>query len=738
MIHWLLRRPPHYSEIQPNLAGTPCDYDKVFVDVRLKANDIVYLLAAYGELYGWGYVNKRESYRDDELNGRAYRVTVMRSVVHQSLLSVEEVKRAPELEELYTRSEPNLIELTAAQVNAFNRLLRSKGVTAPADVGVSESDIKPAHIHTFPSVQFSAEEKLWLETAYEKLKAGREVDPTEMLVELWGKVPEDFDYRKIDGRLMNFGTRVTLLGVLHVDPSTEFVDETDRVIRFIRELIRKNPGIERVTAEEVSEGTIIQEDRVAVIFSFMHDLGPFWNGASGSGGRPGYTSVTIKEERVKRAYLSYKGVDHLIERFYKDKESKRPETKALIDSEQIELHENIGLEDRFSPSRTTDRTTEPTDSRNVFVVHGRNLEARNSLFRFLRSIGLRPLEWSQAIQLTGKASPFIGEILDVAFSKAQAVVVLMTPDDVAQLQEPLRSPHDPPYEVQLTGQARPNVLFEAGMAMGRSPDRTVIVELGTLRPFSDIAGRHTVKLSNDSAARQELAQRLATAGCAVDLSGKDWHTEGSFNLKPVTSEAETSPAHSEEGTQVIQAGTTLTDESISIKEASQTARLRLDFDLEITREAWLKSAQGVLAAEQELETLFSELEQRVKRLGELNKRLELSFERNGREECTISSIISRRNIYWRYHPYRVPDSLENSRLVVGDPMPMSLIKVTALLLRFNGKLNRTSESYDIQIDEHGRIGWLEREEMHQFLTSAELADRCLGHILKRQPTNKDT
>lgn len=170
------------------------------------------------------------------------------------------------------------------------------------------------------------------------------------------------------------------------------------------------------------------------------------------------------------------------------------------------------------------------DPRNVFVVHGRNLDARNSLFRFLRSIGLRPLEWSQAVRETGKASPFIGEILDVAFSKAQAVVVLLTPDDEARLREPFRSQHDPPYEPRLTGQARPNVLFEAGMAMGRNPDRTVIVELGSVRPFSDIAGRHTVRLSNDTAGRQELAQRLETAGCPVDLTGRDWHTEGDFNL----------------------------------------------------------------------------------------------------------------------------------------------------------------------------------------------------------------
>jgi predicted nucleotide-binding protein len=530
MTHWLLRRPPHYSDIRPDFASIPWDYDKVFVDVRLKANDIVYLLASQGELYGWGYVNKRESYRDDELNRRAYKVTVNRSVVRPDLLSAEEAKRAPELAELYMRPEPNLIELTATQVNAFNGLLRSKGVTAPADVDADEPDVKPPPVHSFPRVPLLPEEQLWLETAYERLKSGKEVDPTEMLVELWGKVPEDFDYKKIDRRLMKFGRRMTLLGVLHVAPSTGFVGETDKVIRFIRELIRKNPGIEKVTAEEVSEGTILQEERVALIFSFVDDLGPFWNGASGSGGSLGYSSVTIREEHVKRAYLGYKGIDQLIERFYKDNEPEPAQSEALIGSALVGPQEQGGVEDIFSSPGAIPRMIGPTDSRNVFVVHGRNLEARSSLFRFLRSVGLRPLEWSQAIQLTGKASPFIGEILDVAFSNAQAVVVLMTPDDVAQLQEQFRSQHDPPYESQLTGQARPNVLFEAGMAMGRNPKRTILVELGTLRPFSDIAGRHTVRLTNTSAARQELAQRLETAGCPVDLSGRDWHTEGDFDV----------------------------------------------------------------------------------------------------------------------------------------------------------------------------------------------------------------
>lgn len=168
--------------------------------------------------------------------------------------------------------------------------------------------------------------------------------------------------------------------------------------------------------------------------------------------------------------------------------------------------------------------------RNVFVVHGRNLVVRDALFRFLRSIGLRPLEWSQAVEGTGKASPYVGEILDAAFAKAQAVVVLMTPDDKVRLRNRLLSDDDPAYEMDAY-QARPNVLFEAGMAIGRAPDRTVLVEVGKLRPFSDVGGRHVIRLNNTTQKRQELAMRLEQAGCPVDLSGTDWHSEGDFSVK---------------------------------------------------------------------------------------------------------------------------------------------------------------------------------------------------------------
>jgi len=170
---------------------------------------------------------------------------------------------------------------------------------------------------------------------------------------------------------------------------------------------------------------------------------------------------------------------------------------------------------------------EPNKSR-VFVIHGRNHEMRRALFDFLRAIDLKPIEWSEAVALTGKPSPFVGEILDAAMGHAQAIVVLFTGDDLVRLKDEFLWVNDPTYERKITPQSRPNVIFEAGLALGKYPDRTILVKIGSLRPFSDIAGMHFVRLRNSSKSRQELAQRLKLAGCEVDLSGTDWHDAGSF------------------------------------------------------------------------------------------------------------------------------------------------------------------------------------------------------------------
>lgn len=161
------------------------------------------------------------------------------------------------------------------------------------------------------------------------------------------------------------------------------------------------------------------------------------------------------------------------------------------------------------------------DPRSVFVVHGRDASRRDALYELLRALGLRPIEWEQAVRMTGSGSPTILDVLRAGLSNARAIVILMTGDDLAR-GNPGVVADDPGEE---RPQPRPNVLFEAGWAFGSAATETVILEVGDLRGLSDLAGVHAVRTSMPEW-RGALSTRLETAGCAVDTSGTDWLAAG--------------------------------------------------------------------------------------------------------------------------------------------------------------------------------------------------------------------
>ena len=70
------------------------------------------------------------------------------------------------------------------------------------------------------------------------------------------------------------------------------------------------------------------------------------------------------------------------------------------------------------------------------------------MFEFLRSLGLEPLDWDKLLAATGEASPYIGDVLAAGFPMAQAVVVLLTPDDEARVRPAFADRRDPPHELR--------------------------------------------------------------------------------------------------------------------------------------------------------------------------------------------------------------------------------------------------------------------------------------------------
>jgi predicted nucleotide-binding protein len=198
---------------------------------------------------------------------------------------------------------------------------------------------------------------------------------------------------------------------------------------------------------------------------------------------------------------------------------------GVTDVEDYLLRTTRGVLEAFRARSVDSESTAPerssgtraTDRSKVFVIHGRDAEAKAAVFELLGAFGLRPLEWEELVKATGELNPDVLDVVVKGFEMAQAALVLFTPDDVVELHPELQ---DPDHREERSCQPRPNVLLEAGMARVLHPDRTLIVRLGNLRMITDITGLHIPRL-DDPASVEVLRQRLASAGCPAEPLPED-------------------------------------------------------------------------------------------------------------------------------------------------------------------------------------------------------------------------
>lgn len=178
------------------------------------------------------------------------------------------------------------------------------------------------------------------------------------------------------------------------------------------------------------------------------------------------------------------------------------------------------VQSRADDDRAEDEAT--AAGNRVFVVSGRDHTARRAITSLLQALGLIVVEWEHAVAKTGLPNPYVGDVVEAGLRMASAAVVIITPDDLVRLRDDLQHDDDGPDEIELQGQARPNVIYEAGFADAIGRDRTVLIEIGKVKSFSDATGRHVVRYDGSAPKRNALADRLALAGLAVDKTGDEW------------------------------------------------------------------------------------------------------------------------------------------------------------------------------------------------------------------------
>ena len=165
-------------------------------------------------------------------------------------------------------------------------------------------------------------------------------------------------------------------------------------------------------------------------------------------------------------------------------------------------------------------STADPDPKKVFIIHGRNTAARIAVEHFLKVLKLEPLDFDELAADMG--TEFVGNIVLEGLKRARGIVTLFTPDEFAALLPAFRGVHDAETDTK-RWQARPNVIFEAGIAFGIARERSILVTLGAeVTLFSDVTGIHLLRLNNTVESRGKFRQKLIGMGCDVDQRTNAW------------------------------------------------------------------------------------------------------------------------------------------------------------------------------------------------------------------------
>lgn len=144
-----------------------------------------------------------------------------------------------------------------------------------------------------------------------------------------------------------------------------------------------------------------------------------------------------------------------------------------------------------------------TASNKVFVVHGHDGEARETVARFLEKIGLHAIILHEQANQGRTVIEKVEANGDVGFA-----VVLLTPDDVGCAKGGKPEPR-----------ARQNVLLELGYFIGRlGRAKVCALKRGELEIPSDFAGVVWEQMDNGNSWKLALARELKAAGHDVDLN----------------------------------------------------------------------------------------------------------------------------------------------------------------------------------------------------------------------------
>lgn len=176
----------------------------------------------------------------------------------------------------------------------------------------------------------------------------------------------------------------------------------------------------------------------------------------------------------------------------------------ITDSRAVE-HENIHSANAGEAYQSLTAEVRNIDNK-IFIVHGRDIGAKEIVAGFLERIKLEPV----VLQDMPSQGSTVIEKFEHYASKVGFAVVLFTPDDVGSLSNDTSNTQP---------RARQNVVFELGYFIGNlGRNRVCVLTKGNIEILSDYSGVLSIPMDDVGGWTINLVRELRSAGYNVDAN----------------------------------------------------------------------------------------------------------------------------------------------------------------------------------------------------------------------------
>ena len=175
--------------------------------------------------------------------------------------------------------------------------------------------------------------------------------------------------------------------------------------------------------------------------------------------------------------------------------------------DRLELYDEPSeMLQRTSGNKEVSDSSQFTFGDEVFIVHGHDDEAKETVARFVENFGIE----ATILHEQANRGQTIPEKFEEHASEAGFAIILLTPDDVGASQDEANN---------LKPRARQNVVLELGYFWGRlGRGRVCVLYKEGVELPSDMQGILYVPMDNFDGWKQKLAREMKQAGLPIDLN----------------------------------------------------------------------------------------------------------------------------------------------------------------------------------------------------------------------------